>query len=134
DRHLLEQVLLNLALNAFHFMPGGGWLAIQGVDCGAAGVEIEVRDTGPGISEQDLPRIFEAGFTTRPGSTGLGLAVCRRIMEQHNGTIAAESKAGQGASFRLRLPATLEPRDGLATIEMVNTAGPGVPTANEARP
>ena len=112
DRHLLEQVLLNLALNAFHFMPGGGWLAIQGVDCGAAGVEIEVRDTGPGISEQDLPRIFEAGFTTRPGSTGLGLAVCRRIMEQHNGTIAAESKAGQGASFRLRLPATLEPRDG----------------------
>jgi two-component system sensor histidine kinase FlrB len=105
DRHLLEQVLLNLALNAFHFMPGGGWLAVRGRDCGAAGVEIEVRDTGPGISEEDLPRVFEAGFTTRLGSTGLGLAVCRRILEQHGGSITAESKVGQGATFRVRLPA-----------------------------
>jgi len=104
DRHLLEQVLLNLALNAFHFMPQGGWLAICGVDCGPAGVAIEVRDTGPGIAEENLPRIFDAGFTTRPGSTGLGLAVCRRILEQHKGTITAESKAGHGAVFRLRLP------------------------------
>ena len=73
DRHLLEQVLLNLALNAFRFMPGGGWLAIRGSagggsDHSKAGVEIEVRDTGPGIVPDDLPRIFEAGFSTRPGS------------------------------------------------------------------
>ena len=103
DRHLLEQVLLNLALNAFDFMPGGGRLSLTGLDHGAAGVEIEVRDTGPGISEEDLPRIFDAGFTTRAGSTGLGLAVCRRILEQHGGTIEAER--GAGACFRLRLPA-----------------------------
>jgi signal transduction histidine kinase len=103
DRHLLEQVLLNLALNAFDFMPGGGRLSLTGLDRGAAGVEIEVRDTGPGISEEDLPRIFDAGFTTRAGSTGLGLAVCRRILEQHGGTIEAER--GAGACFRLRLPA-----------------------------
>lgn len=109
DRHLLEQVLLNLALNAFRFMPGGGgWVAIRGVDSGAAGVEIEVRDTGQGIQAEDLPRIFEAGFTTRPGSTGLGLAVCRRILEQHGGTIEVESSAGHGAVFRLRLPANSE--------------------------
>jgi two-component system, sensor histidine kinase FlrB len=105
DRHLLEQVLLNLALNAFRFMPGGGWLSIRGVDRGRLGAEIEVRDTGPGIAEEDLPRIFEAGFTTRPGSSGLGLAVCRRILEQHGGRIAAESRPGHGASFRLTLPA-----------------------------
>jgi len=117
DCHLLEQVLLNLALNAFRFMPGGGWLAICGVDCGPAGIEIEVRDTGTGISEQDLPRIFEAGFTTRPGSTGLGLAVCRRILEQHGGTIRAQSKAGHGAAFRLRLPKMPALRDEAASIQ-----------------
>jgi signal transduction histidine kinase len=106
DRHLLEQVLLNLALNAFHFMPGGGWLSIRGVNRGPAGIEIEVRDTGPGIPEGDLPRIFEAGFSTRPGSSGLGLAVCRRILEQHGGKIAVESRPGYGASFTISLPTT----------------------------
>jgi two-component system, sensor histidine kinase FlrB len=110
DRHRLEQVLLNLALNAFRFMPGGGWLSIQGVDDTSDdtskenSVEIVVRDTGPGITREDLPRIFDAGFSTRPGSSGLGLAVCRRILEQHGGSIAAESRHGRGATFRLRLP------------------------------
>jgi two-component system, sensor histidine kinase FlrB len=111
DRHRLEQVLLNLALNAFRFMPGGGWLSIRGVDCASAcseeeneGVEIVVRDTGPGIAPDDLPRIFEAGFSTRDGSSGLGLAVCHRILEQHGGSIAVESRPGCGATFRLRLP------------------------------
>jgi two-component system, sensor histidine kinase FlrB len=108
DRHLLEQVLLNLALNAFHSMPNGGWLLIGGRHQGLDGIEIEVKDTGSGISEKDLPRIFEAGFTTRPGSTGLGLAVCRRIIEQHGGTITAESRAGHGATFRVRLPQSCE--------------------------
>ncbi len=105
DRHLLEQVLLNLALNAFHFMPGGGWLSIRGVDRGTAGIEIEVRDTGPGIAESNLSRIFDAGFSTRPGSSGLGLAVCRRILEQHGGAIAVESRPGYGSCFKISLPA-----------------------------
>jgi len=104
DRHRLEQVLLNLGLNAFRFMPDGGWLSIAGHDLGPEGVEIVVRDTGPGIAAADLPRIFEAGFSTRPGSSGLGLAVCHKIVEQHGGTIGVESCAGHGASFRLRLP------------------------------
>jgi two-component system sensor histidine kinase FlrB len=115
DRHRLEQVLLNLALNAFRFMPGGGWLSLRGREGlsavagaasskGADSIEIEVRDTGPGIAPDDLPRIFEAGFSTRPGSSGLGLAVCHRVIEQHGGLIEAESVPGQGATFRLRLP------------------------------
>jgi two-component system, sensor histidine kinase FlrB len=114
DRHRLEQVLLNLALNAFRFMPAGGWLSLRGIDCGPqaveiggvdiGGVEISVRDTGPGILPEDLPHIFDAGFSTRPGSSGLGLAVCRRIIEQHQGSIVAESRPGHGATFRLRLP------------------------------
>jgi len=122
DRHRLEQVLLNLALNAFRFMPGGGWLSIRGADCAApdrlcenagfhgegnvttGSVEIVVRDTGPGIATDDLERIFVAGFSTRPGSSGLGLAVCRRILEQHGGSIGVESRPGYGATFRVRLP------------------------------
>jgi two-component system sensor histidine kinase FlrB len=115
DRHRLEQVLLNLALNALRFMPGGGWLSIRGTECAphedmeGGGVEIEVRDTGPGIAEDDLPRIFDAGFSTRAGSSGLGLAVCRRILEQHGGSIVVESRPGHGARFRLRLPRNAAP-------------------------
>jgi two-component system sensor histidine kinase FlrB len=108
DRHLLEQVLLNLALNAFHFMPGGGWLSIRGVDRGANGIEIEVRDTGSGIPDGDLSRIFEAGFSTRPGSSGLGLAVCRRIVEQHGGSTAVASRPGRGTTFKICLPLSLQ--------------------------
>jgi two-component system sensor histidine kinase FlrB len=139
DRHRLEQVLLNLAINAFRFMPGGGWLSIRGIDhawldnstnarleneelqskdCVSDrvkdGVEISVRDTGPGIAEEDLARIFEAGFSTRPGSSGLGLAVCRRILEQHAGSISVESRPGHGATFRLRLPTNRDAAAGLA--------------------
>ena len=115
DRHRLEQVLLNLAVNAFRFMPGGGWFCLRGIECASpggvhgAGVEITIRDTGPGILADDLPHIFEAGFSTRIGSSGLGLAVCQHILEQHGGSIAVESRPGYGATFRLRLP-----RDGHA--------------------
>ena len=115
DRHRLEQVLLNLALNALRFMPGGGWLSIRGMeyapreDLEGGGVDIELRDTGPGIARDDLPRIFDAGFSTRAGSSGLGLAVCRRILEQHGGSIAVESRPGYGATFRLRLPRNAMP-------------------------
>jgi two-component system sensor histidine kinase FlrB len=109
DQHRLEQVLLNLALNAFRFMPAGGWLALSGIeDVSAESIAIEVRDTGPGISPCDLPRIFEPGFSTRPGSSGLGLAVCHRIIEQHGGSIEAKSNPGYGATFRLKLPRAQE--------------------------
>jgi two-component system sensor histidine kinase FlrB len=121
DRHLLEQVLLNLALNAFHFMPGGGWLSIRGVDRGANGVEIEVRDTGPGIPDEHLSRIFEPGFSTRPGSSGLGLAVCRRIAEQHGGSIAVASHPGRGTTFKICLPSALQTR--LSNVSVIGAGG-----------
>jgi two-component system, sensor histidine kinase FlrB len=130
DRHLLEQVLLNLALNAFRFMPGGGWLSMRGVDRGSSGVEIEVHDTGPGMTEEDLPRIFEAGFTTRPGSCGLGLAVCQRIIEHHGGRIAVESRHGHGATFRINLPSA-GTRESLLLPTVLSGPGP-VPFAASA--
>jgi two-component system sensor histidine kinase FlrB len=107
DRHRLEQVLLNLVLNALRAMPGGGWVEISGHHThhasGCAAV-ISVNDTGPGINARQAARIFEPGFSTRPGSPGLGLAVCRKIVEQHGGSLAASNRAGSGASFTLLLP------------------------------
>jgi two-component system, sensor histidine kinase FlrB len=107
DRHRLEQVVLNLGLNAFRFMPAGGVLSITGGVVGSGSsprAQVEIADTGIGISPESLERIFQPGFTTRPGSPGLGLAVCRTIMQQHGGAITASSRAGAGTVFRLEFP------------------------------
>jgi two-component system sensor histidine kinase FlrB len=107
DRHRLEQVLLNLALNAFRFMPGGGVLRISGAVNSCAGqptAVVEISDTGPGFAVEDRERIFDPGFTTCAGSPGLGLAVCKTIMEQHGGSIAVESGAERGTTFKLQFP------------------------------
>jgi signal transduction histidine kinase len=107
DRHRLEQVLLNLVLNALRAMPGGGWVEISGQTLrkgDAAVASISVSDTGPGILAEEIVKIFEPGFSTRAGSPGLGLAVCRKIIEQHGGTLAAGNRAGAGASFTVTLP------------------------------
>jgi two-component system sensor histidine kinase FlrB len=107
DRHRLEQVLLNLVLNALRAMPGGGWVEISGRttyhdQCSAAA--ISVSDTGPGVSPESGGNIFEPGFSTHAGSPGLGLAVCRKIVEQHGGELASSNRAGAGASFTLTFP------------------------------
>jgi two-component system sensor histidine kinase FlrB len=115
DRHLLEQVLLNLVLNALRAMPGGGWVEISGHKMhhgDAATAAISVSDTGPGVRAGDEAKIFEPGFSTHAGSPGLGLAVCRKIVEQHGGSLEAGSRAGAGASFTLTLPLREEPRQG----------------------
>jgi two-component system, sensor histidine kinase FlrB len=107
DRHRLEQVLQNLVLNAVRALPGGGWIEIGGRAMAAEqAVVIIVTDTGPGISPENLPRIFDPGFSTRAGSPGLGLAVCRKIVEQHGGTITASSRRSGGAVFTLKFPLT----------------------------
>jgi len=105
DRHRLEQVLLNLVLNAVRAMPGGGEIRVSGRRSGdGAGISIVVADSGPGIPREQIAKIFEPGFSTRASSPGLGLAVCRKIVEQHGGTMAVESRPGQGASFTVLLP------------------------------
>ncbi|MGP0020518.1 MAG: sensor histidine kinase [Candidatus Sulfotelmatobacter sp.] len=110
DRHRLEQVLLNLVLNAIRAMPGGGWIELAGrvVQNGQV-VVLTVSDTGPGISPEHLPGLFEPGFSTRAGSPGLGLAVCRKIVAQHGGTITASNGQGCGAIFTLTFPLASQP-------------------------
>lgn len=105
DRHRLEQVLLNLLLNSIRATPAGGWIELNGRnECGGNQVVIEVADTGPGISPEDLEAIFEPGFTRRSGSPGLGLTVCRNVVEQHGGSIRAANRPGAGAVFAIILP------------------------------
>ena len=105
DRHGLEQVLSNVVLNALHAMPGGGLIELAGhaIRQGRA-VSISITDTGPGIRSEHLESVFEPGFSTRAGSPGLGLAVCRKIVEQHGGTIVATSRPAAGATFTLIFP------------------------------
>ena len=86
-------------------MPNGGWIELGGREnVAGGGIELIVSDTGPGIPLTDLPRIFEPGFTRRSGSPGLGLAVCRKIAEQHGGTIRASNRPTHGAIFTLTFP------------------------------
>jgi signal transduction histidine kinase len=106
DRHRIAQVIMNLALNAFRFMSHGGALKVLGQiakENGDTRALIEIADSGPGIAKENLQRIFDAGFTTRPGSPGLGLAVCKTIVEQHGGSIHATA-SGNGATFHIQLP------------------------------
>ncbi len=107
DPHRLQQVFFNLALNAFRAMSLGGTLAVRlqwANHDNFSSVQIEFEDTGRGIAVEDLERIFEPGFTTHAGNPGLGLAVCRTVVEQHGGTIRAGSEPGKGTRFLLTLP------------------------------
>jgi len=106
DEHQLTQVLLNLFLNAGDAMGGAGRVEVRAWQ-EAARVAVEVRDSGPGIPAEDLPRVFDPFFTTKePGQgTGLGLAICHRIVDSAGGEIDAGNAAGGGARFTLRLRA-----------------------------
>ncbi|MBI5410684.1 MAG: PAS domain S-box protein [Nitrospirae bacterium] len=105
DRHMMEQVLMNLILNAIQAIKGGGGITISTrVEEGACA--IDVQDTGCGIPSQLLSRIFDPFFTTKGvgEGTGLGLSVSLGIVERHGGRILVESEAGKGATFTVCLP------------------------------
>ncbi len=101
----IQQVLANLVTNAGDAMPGGGTVRVE-TRADADAVEVVVEDTGTGISDEALPHIFEAFYTTKPGVTGLGLGlfVSEGIVRGHRGRITVESRPGQGSRFTVRLP------------------------------
>jgi PAS domain S-box-containing protein len=104
--HKLQQVFLNLFLNARDAMPKGGWLSVSSAIVGPS-VVIEVGDTGSGIPSEFLARIYDPFFTTKPigQGTGLGLSITYGIVQEHNGTITCDSTPGQGTRFVLSFPA-----------------------------
>jgi signal transduction histidine kinase len=103
DSEVLRSVFNNLFLNAIQAMPNGGNLNIS-LSPDEELVKIEVSDTGEGISDENLPKIFEPYFSTKETGTGLGLAIVKRIVDEHNGTIEVESKEGNGTTFTVKLP------------------------------
>ncbi|MCU0229910.1 MAG: ATP-binding protein, partial [Acidobacteria bacterium] len=105
DPAQLEQVIVNLLLNALEAMPEGGTLTVgTGVDSDGM-VRIEVADTGKGVAPENRERIFEPFFTTKGKGTGLGLAISRQLIEQQGGTLRVGESSGGGAVFTVRVPA-----------------------------
>ena len=120
DAEQIKQVLLNILLNAVQAIPGDGkiWIETRVVqvpreDTTERFVQVEVRDSGVGISKENLERVFDPFFSTRPDGSGLGLAISYQIIHEHGGFIDLESEVGKGTSFRIHLP--------------LNAGGKGVP-------
>jgi PAS domain S-box-containing protein len=109
DAAQMQQLVLNLCMNAFQVMPEGGRLLIS-TTAMEDEIILEITDSGPGISESDVSRVFDPFFTTKDidEGTGLGLTVCHRIVEDHGGRIDVSSPPGEGATFRVILP--LQPK------------------------
>lgn len=105
DTGELQQVILNILLNAMQAMPDGGRLGIRTNVCRDV-VEITITDTGIGIAPENLRKVFNPFFTTKEvgKGTGLGLSVSFDIIEKHGGTIKVQSKLGKGTSFTIVLP------------------------------
>ena len=112
DGNQIQQVLLNLLINSRQAMPRGGRLLIKLVDdTENEMIDLVIRDYGCGIPPEKLPRIFDSFFTTKSGpdasgkgGTGLGLSMCRDIIEAHHGRIRVDSTVGKGTAFTLKLP------------------------------
>jgi hypothetical protein len=107
DRDLIKQALLNLVLNGCQAMPQGGELIITPHAMPDA-VELEISDTGLGIPPDAQKRIFSLFYTTKPGGTGVGLAMAFRVVQLHNGTIDFSSEVNHGTTFRVTLPASAQ--------------------------
>jgi len=103
DRSLLEQALLNLVLNGAEAVEDGGELVLEVRKVGES-VTLAVQDQGPGMQKEVAERLFEPFLSRRPGGTGLGLALVRRTVESHGGSVRVLSKPGRGTRVELRLP------------------------------
>lgn len=108
--HQLQQVFLNLFLNARDAMPRGGWLTVSSRTDGP-GVIVEIADTGSGIPPEQLARIYDPFFTTKAigRGTGLGLSISYGIVREHHGTLRCDSTVGQGTRFTMSVPVAVQP-------------------------
>ncbi len=105
DPMQLKQVILNLIMNSIDAMPEGGTLGVRSYfDREAHSIHIEVSDTGKGIEEKMIDKIFQPFFTTKPKGTGLGLAITKRLVDEHNGRLSVVNCPGGGTIIRVSLP------------------------------
>ena len=103
DGGLLKQAFLNLVLNAIQAMPAGGRLTVRS-DLRPGGIEVQIADTGAGITPENRKKLFSPFFTTKKEGTGLGLAITFRIIQNHRGAIDVESGPGKGTTFTVWIP------------------------------
>ena len=112
DRVQLQQVMLNLIINAIEAMSGVGEesreLRISSARDGSGGVLVAVRDSGPGLDPAGLEHLFDAFYTTKPDGMGMGLSICRSIIEAHGGKIWGAANAPRGGQFQFTLPLQAE--------------------------
>jgi two-component system, sporulation sensor kinase E len=104
DKELLKQAFVNIIFNAVQAMPGGGRLTISSVNLRDVFITVLFEDTGIGIEEENIDKIFNPFYTTKEDGTGLGLSIVHKIMEEHGGVIRVSSKAGEGTVFEVTLP------------------------------
>jgi two-component system, sporulation sensor kinase E len=128
DPAQIRQILINLIKNAMHAMTRGGILTIE-TGVRDAGVWVSVSDTGHGIPQDQINRIFEPYFSTKEKGTGLGLMLVQRIIQDHRGRIELESPPGKGTTFRIWLPVS-NPLPRL--LERGETDSPATPTTDKA--
>ena len=129
DAGLLRCALDNLILNAMDAMPGGGVLMLRTTSADDT-VELEVSDTGTGLTPQECERLFSPYYTTKQHATGLGLAIVQAVVSNHGGHISVESEAGVGTSFHIRLPA--KPSQRTITPPTTPVVQESVPAAPES--
>ncbi|HZZ28504.1 MAG TPA: ATP-binding protein [Pirellulales bacterium] len=136
----IQQVLLNLLINSRQAMPNGGIIMVRlSYDAAAHMVELAVRDSGKGMTPEVMRRIFDPFFSTKDGpdasgkgGTGLGLSMCRDIIEAHHGRIRVDSTVGKGTAFTIKLPAVQIPA-AVSSAPIGNVAA-SMPTANSPSP
>jgi len=131
----IQQVLLNLMTNARQAMPSGGQLLLKTThDPSTNSVDLTIRDSGSGIPREQLPQIFERFYSTKAGpdesgkgGTGVGLATCKDIVDNHQGRIRVESTVGKGTAFIIRLPVFQQPTTSQVTTTIPALGIPVVP-------
>jgi signal transduction histidine kinase len=121
DGNLFKRVFTNLLTNGIQAMPEGGSLSVTGSLMGGT-VTMVVSDTGVGVSEENIGKLFQPLFTTKAKGTGLGLAVCKRIVEAHSGEISFESEEDAGTSFMIKFP--VHPDETLAETQLPDEGEP----------
>jgi PAS domain S-box-containing protein len=104
DAHQLQEVFLNLLINAYQAMPQGGVITVKTEDLSGEFVRITVSDTGCGISPEGIKNLFMPFFSTKKEGTGLGLSICYNIIKNHGGSIDVESQMGKGTVFTVKIP------------------------------